>query len=62
MKEIPFVRAAKSGGWKESLSPQLVEEIEVAWFPLMNFLGYELQSRELDGKAMPAWMKTGQTL
>jgi hypothetical protein len=62
VKEIPFVRAAKSGGWKESLSPQLVEEIEVAWFPLMNFLGYELQSRELDGKAMPAWMKTGQTL
>jgi len=41
VKEIPFVRAAKSGGWKESLPRHSVEEIEVAWFPLMNFLGYE---------------------
>ena len=41
-KEIPFVRAAKSGGWKESLPRRAVEEIEVAWSPLMNFLGYEL--------------------
>jgi hypothetical protein len=38
----------------------LVEEIEVAWFPLMNFLGYELQRRELDSKTMPAWVKTDQ--
>jgi hypothetical protein len=37
-----------------------VEEIEVAWFPLMNFLGYELQARQLDSKAMPVWSKTGQ--
>ena len=62
MKEIPFVRSAKSGGWKESLPRPLVEEIEVAWFPLMNFLGYELQSRELDNKAMPVWVKAGQPL
>ena len=61
-KEIPFVRAAKSGGWKESLPRPLVEEIEVAWFPLMNFLGYELQSQELDSKAMPVWVKAGQPL
>jgi hypothetical protein len=61
-KEIPFVRAAKSGGWKESLPRPLVEEIEVAWFPLMNFLGYELHSQELDSKAMPVWVKAGQPL
>ena len=58
--EIPFVRAAKSGGWKESLPRHSVEQIEVAWFPLMNFLGYQLQSRELDCKALPIWVKAGQ--
>jgi len=26
----------------------------------MNFLGYELQARQLDSKAMPVWSKTGQ--
>jgi hypothetical protein len=62
LKEIPFVRAAKSGGWKESLPRPLVEEIEIAWFPLMNFLGYELQSQELDSKTMPVWVKAGQPL
>jgi hypothetical protein len=60
-QEIPFVRAAKSGGWKESLPPHSVEEIEVAWSPLMNFLGYELQSGELDSKALPIWVKAGHT-
>jgi Sulfotransferase domain len=61
-KEIPFVRAAKSGGWKQNLPRPLVEEIEVAWHPLMNFLGYELESRELDSKAKPAWIRSGQPL
>ena len=61
-KEIPFVRTAKSGGWAASLPRHSVEEIEVAWFPLINFLGYGLQSRELDSKAMPAWVKTGPPL
>jgi hypothetical protein len=60
VKDIPFVRAAKSGGWKESLPRHCIEQIEVAWFPLMNFLGYELQSRELDSKALPVWVKAGQ--
>jgi hypothetical protein len=58
-QEIPFVRAAKSGGWKESLPRRAVEEIEVAWYPLMNFLGYGLESRELDSKALPIWSKAG---
>jgi len=61
-KEIPFVRAAKSGGWKQALAAHSVEEIEVAWYPLLNFLGYQLQTRELDSKAMPAWVRTGQPL
>ncbi len=58
VKEIPFVRSAKSGGWKQSLPRHSVEEIEVAWFPLMNFLGYDLQSCELDTRAMPIWAKS----
>jgi Sulfotransferase domain len=61
-QEIPFVRAAKSGGWKETLPRQSVEEIEAAWTPLLNFLGYELQSPHLDSTAMPMWVKTGQPL
>jgi hypothetical protein len=61
-KEIPFVRAATSGGWKETLPLQSAEEIEVAWAPLLNFLGYELQSRQLNSTAMPAWVKTSQPL
>jgi hypothetical protein len=61
-KEIPFVRAAKSGGWKETLPRQSAEDIEAAWTPLLNFLGYELQSRQLDSTVLPAWVKTGQPL
>ncbi len=61
-KEIPFVRAAKSGGWKETLPAHSVEEIEIAWAPLLNFLGYPLQTRELDSHTIPAWVKTGQPL
>jgi len=61
-KEIPFVRAAKSGGWKETLPAHSVEEIEVAWAPLLNFLGYPLQTRELDSRTVPAWIRTGQPL
>jgi hypothetical protein len=59
-KEIPFVRAAKSGGWKETLPGGCVEQIETAWFPLLNFLGYPLQNRELDRKTMPAWVRPAQ--
>jgi hypothetical protein len=61
-KEIPFVRAAKSGGWKDSLPQHCVREIEIAWAPLLNFLGYPLQTRELDTKTVPAWVSTGQPL
>jgi hypothetical protein len=43
-KDIPFVRAAKSGGWRSELSAGAVEQIEVAWGPLLARLGYELVS------------------
>jgi hypothetical protein len=58
-QEIPFVRAAKSGGWKESLPPHLAEAIETAWAPLLNFLGYELQYTQPDRALMPAWVRNG---
>lgn len=40
--DIPFVGAAKSGAWKLSLPTKCVSEIEVAWGPLMQWLGYDL--------------------
>ena len=61
-QEIPFVRSAKSGGWKESLPRRSAEEIEVAWAPLLNFLGYPLLTPELENKTMPPWIRTGQPL
>lgn len=41
-KDIPFVREAKSGGWRNKLSPAAVETIERAWGSTMKELGYEL--------------------
>jgi hypothetical protein len=61
-KEIPFVREAKSGGWKDTLPPRLAENIEAAWYPMLNFLGYELLSSQLSSETMPMWVKTGQPL
>jgi hypothetical protein len=43
-KDIPFVRTAKSGGWKESLPADLAQQIESAWGPTMRKLGYALSS------------------
>jgi hypothetical protein len=43
-KDLPFVRAATSGGWKTELPPALVARIETAWGHLMQQLGYELTS------------------
>jgi sulfotransferase family protein len=41
-KDIPFVRVAKSGGWKASLPENCVHTIECVWGDLMTTLGYEL--------------------
>lgn len=40
-QDIPFVRAASSGGWKTSLPEKSIVELETAWAPLMTWLGYE---------------------
>lgn len=61
-REIPFVRAATSGEWKESLPRSLAEEIEAAWAPLMRFLGYELLRESAECFWVPPWIRTGQAL
>ena len=43
--DIPFVRSATSGGWKNKLPESLVAEIEAAWSSLMGQLGYRLVTR-----------------
>jgi hypothetical protein len=43
-QDVPFVRSAKSGDWRSSLSAASVAEIEAALGPLMRWLGYELSS------------------
>ena len=43
-KDIPFVRSAKSGQWQQSLPQASVLEIEAAWGPVMQLLGYPLSS------------------
>jgi len=41
-QDKPFVRSAKSGGWKAELPESSVAEIELAWGGLMREIGYEL--------------------
>lgn len=41
-QDIPFVREAKSGGWRKKLSPASVQTIEQAWGATMKELGYDL--------------------
>ncbi len=41
-KDIPFVGAAKAGGWKTKLPEPCVRKIESAWGDLMLSLNYEL--------------------
>lgn len=45
-KDLPFVRAAKAGGWKKELPLSEVAKIEKAWGPLIHSLGYDLISCE----------------
>ena len=40
-KDVPFVGAAKAGGWKSGLTTEHISQIESAWGPLMRYLGYE---------------------
>jgi hypothetical protein len=41
-QDIPFVREAKSGGWRTKLSVSAVRTIEQAWGTTMKALGYDL--------------------
>ena len=43
-QDIPFVRVAKAGGWKEKLPVSCVTKIEAAWGDIMTDLGYELST------------------
>jgi hypothetical protein len=43
-QDIPFVGAAKAGGWRANLPAECVAEIEKSLGPLMTALGYELTS------------------
>ncbi len=44
-KDLSFVRAAGSGGWRSELPASMAERIEAAWGSLMRHLGYELSSQ-----------------
>lgn len=46
--DIPFIRTALAGGWKNKLSPESVAEIEAAWGNIMAQLGYELVTRQVE--------------
>jgi len=45
-QDVPFVRAAKAGGWRTGLPESAVQQLEAAWGPLMVYLGYELMFPE----------------
>ncbi|MGB3811223.1 MAG: sulfotransferase domain-containing protein [Parvibaculum sp.] len=38
--DIPFVRVARPGGWREELDPEIAAEMETRWGSLMQQLGY----------------------
>lgn len=50
-KDIPFVRLAKSGGWKTALPESSVELIENAWGETMTRAGYQLATRDVSQAA-----------
>jgi len=45
-QDVPFVRSAKAGGWRESLPDSAVGQLEAAWSHLMVYLRYELRFPE----------------
>jgi len=56
VKDIPFVRSAKSGGWKQSLPATIAAEIEAAWAPMLKHLEYDLVNSEK--VQAPAWARS----
>jgi hypothetical protein len=45
-EDIPFIRTATAGGWKNKLSTESVAVIESAWGSIMAQLGYELVTQK----------------
>ena len=56
--DVPFVRAAKAGGWRTGLPVPAVQQLEAAWGPLMVYLGYELM---FPGKATTSDLRVPET-
>ncbi|HEV2488859.1 MAG TPA: sulfotransferase domain-containing protein [Candidatus Acidoferrales bacterium] len=52
-RDVPFVRTGVAGGWRSQLSEISVRKIELAWWPLMNLLGYETVSTFDNGSIRP---------
>jgi hypothetical protein len=48
-KDMSFVRAAGSGGWRKDLPAAQVARLEAAWGPLMHHLGYDLATQAASG-------------
>jgi hypothetical protein len=46
--DIPFVRTASTGEWKNKLQPESAAQIESAWGNIMAQLGYELVTRKAE--------------
>ena len=51
-QDLPFVRNAKKGSWREELPEFLVAKIEATWAPLMRCVGYELLTTVSDAKEL----------
>jgi hypothetical protein len=49
--DIPFVRTASSGLWREKLPASSIAQIEAAWGPLMRKLGYQLTTTQSESSA-----------
>jgi len=59
-QDMPYIRAAKSGGWKAELSPASVAKIESAFGDVMKELGYELNALQPDHSTpMPSLTAAG---
>jgi hypothetical protein len=60
-QDIPFVRAAKSGGWRKDLPEQFVGQIEAKWGNVMTFLNYPLVTRAASGvePELASFMRSG---
>lgn len=46
--DIPFIRTASAGGWRSKLRSESVAQIESAWGNIMQQLGYELVTRNVE--------------